>query len=82
MATEARPRAPTISADIAIFFIEHPFKSFVRPTDNGKKWSMVSLARRRADIGAWAASLERIELDHNSKSRLGSVHAASRKLST
>ncbi|WP_168193357.1 hypothetical protein [Bradyrhizobium sp. NAS96.2] len=43
MATEARPRAPTISADIAILFIEDPSTLFERPADNRKNRQMFLL---------------------------------------
>ncbi|MCG2668258.1 hypothetical protein ACFPFP_14995 [Bradyrhizobium sp. GCM10023182] len=47
MATEAKPRAPTMSADIAIFFIGIPF-SLRAPAVNGKNRQWLLLRRHSA----------------------------------
>ncbi|WP_342739880.1 hypothetical protein [Bradyrhizobium sp. B117] len=47
MATDARPRAPTISADIAIFFIEDPFHIAHAPAITGKQALVAAGPRRR-----------------------------------
>jgi hypothetical protein len=64
VATEARPRATTISADIAIFFMKDPSTRFERPDRNGKNGNgfTVPAASGQWMLGAGAASLESIEL--------------------
>ena len=46
MATAAKPRAPTISADIAIFFIEHPF-TCCAPATTGRSGKLFRCLERR-----------------------------------